>query len=97
MKSKNKNILTLVSGGLLLAALVTYLLNPSNPVRDFYLIVAAIIAGIPIAIKAVQALRLRAFSIDLLVTIAVVGALIIGGRGFILVFIWRLSGRTDVK
>lgn len=100
MKSKNKNILTLVSGGLLLAALVTYLLNPSNPVRDFYLIVAAIIAGIPIAIKAVQALRLRAFSIDLLVTIAVVGALIIGEYteaavvSFLFLFGDYLEGRT---
>ena len=100
MKSKNKNILTLVSGGLLLAALVTYLLNPSNPVRDFYLIVAAVIAGIPIAIKAVQASRLRAFSIDLLVTIAVVGALIIGEYteaavvSFLFLFGDYLEGRT---
>ncbi len=100
MKSKNKNILTLVSGGLLLAALVTYLLNPLNPFRDFYLIVAAVIAGVPIAIKAVQALRLRAFSIDLLVTIAVVGALIIGEYteaavvSFLFLFGDYLEGRT---
>lgn len=42
------------------------------------LLAAAIIAGYPIARTAFQALRYRAFSIDLLVTIAVIGALIIG-------------------
>ena len=39
------------------------------------LIIATIFAGIPIAIKAYQALRMKAFSIELLVTIAVIGAL----------------------
>lgn len=42
------------------------------------LLAAAIIAGRPIAKSALQALRYRAFSIDLLVTIAVTGALVIG-------------------
>ena len=37
-----------------------------------------IIAGTPIAIKAFKALRMKAFSIELLVTIAVIGALFIG-------------------
>ncbi|MFA7660071.1 MAG: cation-translocating P-type ATPase, partial [Anaerovoracaceae bacterium] len=41
------------------------------------LIAATVIAIVPIAIRAFQALRLKAFSIELLVTIAVVGALYI--------------------
>ncbi len=42
------------------------------------LAVASIIAVVPIAIHAYQALRVRVISIDLLVTIAVIGAFIIG-------------------
>src|SRR5699024_11272481 len=46
--------------------------------KTVFLITATIIAGLPIAIKAYQALRFKAFSIELLVTIAAIGALIIG-------------------
>lgn len=46
--------------------------------KDYVLIASSLFAGYFIAIKAFKALRMRAFSIELLVTIAVVGALIIG-------------------
>lgn len=78
MNTKTKNILTFLSGVLLLAALIIYLISPGSAARDIVLAIASLIAGIPIAIKAFQALRMKAFSIDLLVTIAVVGAMIIG-------------------
>src|SRR5699024_8090989 len=42
------------------------------------LLAATFLAGTPIFIKAYQALRMKAFSIELLVTIAVIGALFIG-------------------
>lgn len=44
---------------------------------NVFLIVATVITVIPIALKAWQAIRLRTFSIELLVTIAVIGALYI--------------------
>jgi Cd2+/Zn2+-exporting ATPase len=100
MKSKNKNILTFISGGLLLAALITYLISPGSLAQDALLIVAAVVAGVPIAIKAFQALRMKAFSIDLLVTIAVMGAMIIGEYTeaavvtFLFLFGDYLEGRT---
>lgn len=47
-------------------------------IQDAALIAASVIAGAPIAKRAMAALRYRTFSIDLLVTIAVIGALIIG-------------------
>lgn len=78
MKTKTRNGLTLLSGGLLLAALLAYLINPGSLAQNISLIFAAVLAGIPIAIKAIKSLRMKAFSIDLLVTIAVVGAMIIG-------------------
>ncbi|SER10537.1 Cd2+/Zn2+-exporting ATPase [Gracilibacillus ureilyticus] len=46
--------------------------------RQGILLAASIVAGIPIFTKAFQALHLRVFSIELLVTLAVTGALFIG-------------------
>lgn len=46
-------------------------------IKNGFLIVATVIAGIPILIKAYQALRMKVFSIELLVIIAIVGALFI--------------------
>src|SRR5690625_6678884 len=42
------------------------------------MIAAALVAGIPIILKAVRALTVKVIAIDLLVSIAAVGALIIG-------------------
>ncbi|MFU0790797.1 MAG: heavy metal translocating P-type ATPase [Virgibacillus proomii] len=46
-------------------------------IKNSFLIVATVIAGIPILIKAYQALRMKVFSIELLVIIAIIGALFI--------------------
>ncbi len=100
MKSKTKNILTFIAGGLLLTALITHLINPGSLMQDLLLITASLVAGYPIMIKAFQALRMKAFSIDLLVTIAVVGAMIIGEYTesavvtFLFLFGDYLEGRT---
>lgn len=45
--------------------------------RDWLMIVAAVVAGWPIAVSAVRALQVRMISIDLLVVVAAVGALFI--------------------
>lgn len=100
MKTKTKNKLTMISGGLLLAALITYLIDPGTGMQDTILIIASVVAGVPIAIKAFRAIRMKAFSIDLLVTIAVIGALIIGEYmesavvSFLFLFGDYLEGRT---
>lgn len=69
-----KNHITAISGILIVLGYIMKLAGMGNT-RDIMLIIASILAGIPIAIKAWQALRMRAFSIELLVTIAVIGAL----------------------
>lgn len=100
MKRKNKNILTFIAGGLLLAALLTHLINPASLLKNLLLIIASIIAGYPIITKALKALKMKAFSIDLLVTIAVIGAMIIGEYTeaavvtFLFLFGDYLEGRT---
>ncbi|MBB5830566.1 heavy metal translocating P-type ATPase [Brachybacterium aquaticum] len=45
---------------------------------DLAMIAAALVAGIPIMVKAVRALQVRTIGIDLLVSIAALGALVIG-------------------
>ncbi|WP_313165023.1 cation-translocating P-type ATPase [Sedimentibacter sp.] len=72
--NRHKNHITAISGVLIVSGYIMKMAGMSN-LRDILLIIASITAGIPIAIKAWQALRMRAFSIELLVTIAVVGAL----------------------
>lgn len=89
--------------GLLLA--LAFVLNIADmPLyMNYVLIVSSLFAGYFIAVKAFQALRFRAFSIELLVTIAVVGALIIGeyvesaAVTFLFVFGAYLESRTLEK
>ncbi|WP_036688602.1 heavy metal translocating P-type ATPase [Paucisalibacillus globulus] len=75
--NKRKKPITFISGGLLILAFIVNLMGYLD-IRQAILIITTIIAGIPIFIKAYQAIRMKAFSIELLVTIAVIGALIIG-------------------
>ncbi|MCM4167796.1 Cadmium-transporting ATPase [Arenibacter antarcticus] len=78
MNAKQVNRIMYAAGILLLAAFATYLFNWSRLLLDTLLIIATIVAGVPTFIKAWKASRLKMFSIELLVTIAVIGALIIG-------------------
>ncbi|MGO1172968.1 MAG: heavy metal translocating P-type ATPase, partial [Actinomycetaceae bacterium] len=67
-----------ISGALIaLAFFVEYALG-SLLASQVLMTVAAVVAGVPIAVKAVRALMVRSISIDLLVTVAAAGALVIG-------------------
>ena len=63
---------------LLIGALISYLFNWNETILNTFLIVATLVAGYPTFIKAWKASLMKLFSIELLVTIAVIGALIIG-------------------
>lgn len=80
ISQRTRTRIAFVSGALLIVALGLSLFGGAGAVvaRDATLIVASVLAGFPIALRAWQALRVRAFSIDLLVSIAVIGALLIG-------------------
>lgn len=77
MNARQSSYATLISGLWLLAAAALHLAG-WIPWRQAALLFATLTAGIPIAIRAYQALRGKAFSIELLVSIAVVGALYLG-------------------
>lgn len=74
--NRYKNQITAVSGILIVLGFILGFLGYQN-IKSIALIVATVIASVPIVINAFQALRMRTFSIELLVTIAVVGALYI--------------------
>jgi len=66
-----------ISGSLLLAAFLLHWFDLGFW-KNTALIIATIVAGWSIAKRAVQSVMMKSFSIELLVTIAVVGALLIG-------------------
>lgn len=74
--NKHKNHITAISGILIVLGFLFGTSGYGN-MKNAALVMATIIASIPIAIKAFQALRMKSFSIELLVIIAVVGALYI--------------------
>ncbi|MFD1929573.1 heavy metal translocating P-type ATPase [Sporosarcina siberiensis] len=77
MNAKRTSQITALTGALLAIAIGLHF-GGLHEWRQWTLITATVIAGLPISWKAIQALRMKAFSIELLVTIAVVGALFIG-------------------
>lgn len=72
-----KNHITIVSAILIIIAYVSKLGFQNESIGIWSLIIASVLGVIPIAIQAYQALRVKVVSIDLLVTIAVIGAFLI--------------------
>ena len=74
---KRKNSITLISGFLIFIAYVSPFIFKNTLVFTWSLIIASIIGVIPIAIQAVQSLKVKVISIDVLVSIAVIAAFLI--------------------
>jgi len=75
---KKKLRITLISGILILIAWLSSVLGFSQYYFDYFMIIAAVVAGYQVALNAYNTLKRKVMSIDLLVTIAAVGALFIG-------------------
>lgn len=73
----NKNLITLISGLLIVLAFTAHFGFGNSQIFNGALIIASIIGVAPIAIQAYQALKVKVISIDVLVTIAVIGAFMI--------------------
>lgn len=71
---KNKNLITLISGILIGLAFISKFTTGNMNIFQWALIVASILGALPIALQAYQSLRVKVVSIDVLVTIAVLGA-----------------------
>ncbi|EST89883.1 cadmium-translocating P-type ATPase [Vagococcus lutrae LBD1] len=75
---KNKNQITFINSFLITLAFIIHFIFKVDKVPDYLLIVASVLGVAPILIQAVQALIVKVVSIELLVTIAVFGAFLIG-------------------
>ena len=69
-----KNLITLIGGFLIVIAYISKLIIGNSAVFYWALVIASVIGILPIAIQAFQALKVKVISIDVLVTIAVLGA-----------------------
>lgn len=94
---RHKPQLTIISGVLIAAGLVARFAFHSQPAYAAAFIIASIIGVLPILIQAVQALRVRVMSIDVLVSIAVFGAFLIGSwdESAIVTFLFLVGGQIE--
>ncbi len=73
-----KNHITLISGILIAFAYFSEFVLKNETLFRWPMIIASVIGVIPIALQAFSAIKVKVVSIDVLVTIAVIGAFIIG-------------------
>ncbi|MCD5569002.1 heavy metal translocating P-type ATPase [Lactobacillus delbrueckii subsp. lactis] len=74
---KNRNRLTAITGILIVLAFAAKWLFKSETAESRLLLAASLIGGFPITASAWQALKVKVISIDLLVTLAILGAFVI--------------------
>lgn len=74
---KHKNKLTLTSGILIVLGILNHLFFKIPNLTTWTFIVASLIGAAPIAIGAYQSLKVKVVSIDVLVTVAIIGAFLI--------------------
>lgn len=97
--TKHTNQITLVTGILIVLRMLSKYLLQFTLGYQVILAVASIIAVIPIAVRAWSALRNKVFSIELLVSIAVIGAFIIGefNESAIVTFLFLFGSYLESK
>jgi len=93
----HKPQLTIISGALIAAGLVARFALHSQSAYAAAFIAASVVGVLPILIQAVQALRVRVMSIDVLVSIAVFGAFLIGSwdESAIVTFLFLVGGQIE--
>ena len=95
----NKNIITTVSAVLIILAFIGKWFADNQVVFIGALVIASVIGIIPIAIQAYQAIRVKVVSIDVLVTIAVIGAFLIQNfeESAIVTFLFLFGGYLEQR
>ena len=94
-----RGIVVLVAGAAGLGGVASNFLGGPTGLTDGLWLFAALVAGTEIALRAFAALRVRSFSIELLVTIAAVGALFIGEywESAAVTFLFVLGGYLEAR
>src|SRR5690554_6653097 len=97
--ASRRGMVVLVSGAAGLGVVASKLLGGPACLTNALWLFAAVVAGTEIALRAFAALRVRSFSIELLVTIAAVGALFIGEywESAAVTFLFGLGGYLEAR
>src|SRR5690554_7534886 len=97
--ANRRGLVVLVSGAAGLGVVASKLLGGPACLTNALWLFAAVVAGTEIALRAFAALRVRSFSIELLVTIAAVGALFIGEywESAAVTFLFVLGGYLEAR
>ena len=97
LSSKNK--ITLISGILIVIGFIAHFGFGNTQVFNIAFIIASILGVAPIAIQAYQALKVKVISIDVLVTIAVIGAFLIQNyeESAIVTFLFLFGGWLEAR
>ncbi|MDT2754086.1 heavy metal translocating P-type ATPase [Enterococcus pseudoavium] len=95
----HKTAITFINAFFIVLALGAKFLFQQNAVYDIGMALASVFGVLPIAIQAYQAAKVKVVSIDLLVTIAVIGAFIIGeyNESAIVTFLFLLGHLLEQK
>ena len=95
--AKPRKAAALLASGLLLALAGLFHLLGWEVVRSVALLLASALSGWSIAVRAFRSLRMRVFSIELLVTIAMIGAVILGEyvEAAAVAFLFRLGAYLE--
>ncbi len=96
---RSKNHITLISGILIVIGFSARLGFGNTAIFNLALIIASILGVAPIAIQAVGALKVKVVSIDVLVTIAVIGAFLIQNyeESAIVTFLFLFGGWLEAR
>lgn len=95
----SKNQITLISGILIITGFIARLGFGNMELFNIALIIASILGVAPIAIQSYQALKVKVVSIDVLVTIAVIGAFFIQNyeESAIVTFLFLFGGWLEAR
>ena len=95
---KNESKITLIAFMLIASGLILRF-SELTSAGNIALIAATIIAMVPIGIKAYQAIIMKLFSIEMLVSIAVIGALLIGEyvESSVVTFLFLFGGYLEAR
>lgn len=95
--AKPRNAAALLASGLILALAGVFYLLGWEVARSAALLLASALSGWSIAVRAFRSLRMRVFSIELLVTIAMIGAVILGEyvEAAAVAFLFRLGAYLE--
>lgn len=96
---KYEKIWMWIAGALTLAGILCKKAALLNPLADWLFVVGAILTGLPILFRAIQGLRFKTVGIEVLVSIAVIGASIIGefSEAAIVTFLFQFGTYLEQK